>query len=172
MQWLSLSLRRVSISLSSGFSFQVYKTLGDRVGESDVSISLSSGFSFQENKRYSNRCLLPLFQSRYRAASQFRALTCKRARYQSLFQSRYRAASQFRRLFFAFNHMLVEVSISLSSGFSIQVSPLRIQLALELVSISLSSGFSIQVRPRGAPDTLWLNTRTSASLHFLRDDAC
>ena len=90
------------------------------------------------------------------------------------------------------------VSISLSSGFSFQErgaivadAPLfafqsryraashfrsnrrrRHRLERPHVSISLSSGFSFQVRPRGALDTLWLNARTSASLHFLREDAC
>ena len=89
-----------------------------------VSISLSSGFSFQANIAVGNTTSSSLFQSRYRAASHFRFRCC------------------YGRL-----------------------QPVK-------VSISLSSGFSFQVRPRGAPDTLWLNARTSASLHFLRDDAC
>ena len=39
-----------------------------------------------------------------------------------------------------------------------------------MVSISQSRCLSFQVPARGAPDTLWLNTRTSASLHFQTED--
>ena len=64
----------VSISLSSGFSFQVGKELGGACLQGFVSISLSSGFSFQEGDYALLRGVLRcVFQSRYRAASHFRA---------------------------------------------------------------------------------------------------
>ena len=61
----------VSISLSSGFSFQEHER-GIHVGSGEVSISLSSGFSFQV--LFSPTCarLSVSFPSRYRAASHFR----------------------------------------------------------------------------------------------------
>ena len=40
------------------------------------------------------------------------------------------------------------------------------------VSISQSRCLSFQVRACGASDTPWLNTRTSASVHFQHDGAC
>ena len=61
------------------------------------------------------------------------------------FQSRYRAASHFRITGTDHGGEVLEVSISLSSGFSFQVpggSPAF--SGLRTVSISLSSGFSFQ----------------------------
>ena len=87
----------VSISLSSGFSFQAnpkgFRAVQDiyrfnlvierllisglwwtRIGRSllNVSISLSSGFSFQEKSAVLIEFRITEFQSRYRAASHFR----------------------------------------------------------------------------------------------------
>ena len=112
----------VSISLSSGFSFQVgviFMSLGSYV---DVSISLSSGFSFQVRFCTS---LEPICTS------------CK-------FQSRYRAASHFRCLLPLIKRTSVSVSISLSSGFSFQAcfrlslqqSQCRFNLVIERLLIS------------------------------------
>ena len=135
----------VSISLSSGFSFQE-RVSNQIASPPTVSISLSSGFSFQgQNGRY----------FRHRASVQF--------------QSRYRAASHFRRRIHTSSSRCVGVSISLSSGFSFQgsfmeatvtilssfnlvierllISGEYMHIALTLrrvVSISLSSGFSFQ----------------------------
>ena len=138
----------VSISLSSGFSFQGAARLSqvaslssfnlvierllisgritetERSRNSDVSISLSSGFSFQVKNLPMRYKPCQKFQSRYRAASHFRArltedsdehVTCfnlvierllisgaprpqPRSLATFLFQSRYRAASHFRNI--------------------------------------------------------------------------
>ena len=65
----------VSISLSSGFSFQVEKYGSQTVTfERDVSISLSSGFSFQDKSNQTPQVISLSFQSRYRAASHFRSV--------------------------------------------------------------------------------------------------
>ena len=115
-----------------------------------VSISLSRGFSFQESRQpNSNRPECLPFQSRYREAFHFRHHTQPSTLPTSRFQSRYREAFHFR-------------SESSSESASANCH----------VSISLSRGFSFQGPARGAPDTLWLNARTSASVHFQRDDAC
>ena len=116
---------------------------------------------------------LPAFQSRYRAASHFREVSLVYRGANPEFQSRYRAASHFRlsalraRMCFICSFNLVIERLLISGILKPRKTPSRIR-----VSISLSSGFSFQVRPRGAPDTLWLNARTSASVHFQRDDAC
>ena len=93
-----------------------------------VSISLSSGFSFQGKPRRHGSRSAGKFQSRYRAASHFR-LTHP---YRGLkvvwlsFQSRYRAASHFRTIEGGcFAGEIFTVSISLSSGFSFQVPRAR-----------------------------------------------
>ena len=120
------SILQVSISLSSGFSFQVrIEQAVRRLNPRIVSISLSSGFSFQVELHGYISAFLNKFQSRYRAASHFRLHSCRRcvvryseqvsislssgfsfqdkvvafkAIYMSeLFQSRYRAASHFRK---------------------------------------------------------------------------
>ena len=164
------SLRPVSISLSSGFSFQVqphkcpvrglvcFNLVIERLLISGqvvagfpsvfpVSISLSSGFSFQaiadalgwvelyvgfnlviERLLISGQEILigaeshalP-FQSRYRAASHFRVKDSSALPISFVaFQSRYRAASHFRLEIIVRNGGRIEVSISLSSGFSFQ----------------------------------------------------
>ena len=89
-----------------------------------VSISLSSGFSFQatSHPRPAPACR---FQSRYRAASHFRALNR-----------------------FSPGRLLLRVSISLSSGFSFQGDNACVRAFANRVSISLSSGFSFQVSRR------------------------
>ena len=63
----------VSISLSSGFSFQEPTSPDMRGQRFLVSISLSSGFSFQGLSAPHETRLMLLFQSRYRAASHFRS---------------------------------------------------------------------------------------------------
>ena len=116
---------RVSISLSSGFSFQVFTGLSTSAFRLEVSISLSSGFSFQVDLPPARICKSASFNlvierlliSGYTFSDALAVID-------NLFQSRYRAASHFR------------------------------------------------VPARGAPDTLWLNARTSANVHFQRDDAC
>ena len=114
----------VSISLSSGFSFQAYAsgssgacvnrfnlvierllisgTPSDMHLQSlfQVSISLSSGFSFQARQARAADAVRNEFQSRYRAASHFRRLPLRKD-----------------------IQGVLNVSISLSSGFSFQVSP-------------------------------------------------
>ena len=86
--------RQVSISLSSGFSFQGGRLLR-RLVSSHVSISLSSGFSFQGCPSASASAACP-FPSRYRAAFHFRFNASVETKTVKL------------------------VSISLSSGFSFQ----------------------------------------------------
>ena len=95
ISWDGREVLQVSISLSSGFSFQEYfaSALPSLDG---VSISLSSGFSFQANQRQLNASPDCKFQSRYRAASHFRHAQENRTRASAMFQSRYRAASHFR----------------------------------------------------------------------------
>ena len=119
----SLQLREcvVSISLSSGFSFQgnlcriyllrpicfnlVIERLlisgpharSGRTRTASVSISLSSGFSFQGPHTSAQDWLWRWFQSRYRAASHFRVKRMNDRMPDIAFQSRYRAASHFRR---------------------------------------------------------------------------
>ena len=111
----------VSISLSSGFSFQEGVNHRGRVGISAVSISLSSGFSFQVTVNI-DEDWTDMFQSRYRAASHFRGEETASMLVESaeLFQSRYRAASHFRKGEGNERMQSLEVSISLSSGFSFQ----------------------------------------------------
>ena len=86
-----------------------------------VSISLSSGFSFQVLPKTFAGHMLQQFQSRYRAASHFRRqLPITSCGATLRFQSRYRAASHFRFLEVCAARSLLYVSISLSSGFSFQ----------------------------------------------------
>ena len=162
----------VSISLSSGFSFQVVED-GQGKLNSVVSISLSSGFSFQEMKIFTTFATLIEFQSRYRAASHFRAMACPVSTHLNRFNLvierllisgyPYRQPHTSRRRVsislssgFSFQggshgHVhgeSVSVSISLSSGFSFQVRPWQDAVGCLDVSISLSSGFSFQVRSK------------------------
>ena len=166
-----LTIWSVSISLSSGFSFQGSQfTL--HLKRFQVSISLSSGFSFQEHAK---RLSMPSyqFQSRYRAASHFRQMGTTRTRRQmGKFQSRYRAASHFRltglstmksssRFNLVIERLLISGKLRLriwthSGGFQSRyraASHFRnvrrmISAAFLNVSISLSSGFSFQGRKR------------------------
>ena len=111
----------VSISLSSGFSFQVQKVRVNP-GVNLVSISLSSGFSFQgchDVRKPSYRRVL--FQSRYRAASHFRAVTasvasCCAPSFNLVIERLLISGPERKEP----NGAFVEVSISLSSGFSFQ----------------------------------------------------
>ena len=136
----------VSISLSSGFSFQADKT---RVASPtpDVSISLSSGFSFQDDGVWTTlvQCLVSIslssgfsFQA-VRADDVSDSVVCVSISLSSgfsfqvhrknpgssldtlrQFQSRYRAASHFRTGRLNESASAFAVSISLSSGFSFQ----------------------------------------------------
>ena len=85
-----------------------------------VSISLSSGFSFQEVHLRLRPMHRLLFQSRYRAASHFRKALHAECSWVAKFQSRYRAASHFRSTREVRFLLPAPVSISLSSGFSFQ----------------------------------------------------
>ena len=76
--------------LMSGFRFR------RTVSTLPVSISLSSGFSFQASFRSAMASFALSFQSRYRAASHFRLVDLRNPFRWGKFQSRYRAASHFR----------------------------------------------------------------------------
>ena len=138
--------RYVSISLSSGFSFQVIDLLYDRHGGLNVSISLSSGFSFQAHADNAGEWADMTFQSRYRAASHFRYPNRMLKGFTSSFQSRYRAASHFRI-------RLDPGNLTYLRCFNLVIERLLISgmkmpgqtSPRSLVSISLSSGFSFQV---------------------------
>ena len=140
-----------------------------------VSISLSSGFSFQVQKHF---CLQHLpdikFQSRYRAASHFRANAVGSVHCCETVSISLSSGFSFQAHLFHRREHAINVSISLSSGFSFQgrvdatsdpTSP-GFNLVIERllisgpprfskaalpwagkVSISLSSGFSFQVNP-------------------------
>ena len=115
----------------------------------------------------------------------------------SLFQSRNRDAFHVRGDVVNAGEDAFQVSISQSRCFSCQArakhraqahTRFRFNLAIEMlfmsgaarvfvkvffwVSISQSRCFSCQGRACGAPDTPWLNARTSASVHFQHDGAC
>ena len=110
-----------------------------------VSISLSSGFSFQELDTCNGNPEPVKFQSRYRAASHFRVMfpvhrlivkfSFNLVIERLLISGHVRIGSS-RRIGF--------VSISLSSGFSFQVRRCGGERRGTSVSISLSSGFSFQ----------------------------
>ena len=113
----------VSISLSSGFSFQVWQVVRARGPLNlQVSISLSSGFSFQVKELFGDALSEEGFNlviERLLISGFLGQDTCP-----------VRGA----------------VSISLSSGFSFQGGATLWGLNHPIVSISLSSGFSFQVR--------------------------
>ena len=213
---LSLS---VSISLSSGFSFQDIafflcidgiqvsfnlvierllisgekETQETKPARTHVSISLSSGFSFQAARKLSGCFLLIMFQSRYRAASHFRWIaTAECPTCQFPFQSRYRAASHFRSrstrrssLSASFNLVIERLLIS---GVLTKVGRLIVLVfqsryraashfrsvgavcnrASSEVSISLSSGFSFQVKAgeTPSPGVFRFQSRYRAASHF------
>ena len=187
---------RVSISLSSGFSFQVsqcspsifllfasfqsrYRAAShfrrnteQRIfGKSVVSISLSSGFSFQGHRyRFHNRAFL-LFQSRYRAASHFRAGASSMFTIQKCsFQSRYRAASHFRSDALSASvtaRYLFQSRYRAASHFRRLCRPAT--SPAYHVSISLSSGFSFQVEresPKRQQPCPTFQSRYRAASHF------
>ena len=139
----------VSISLSSGFSFQGEKVHKHVFFCIFVSISLSSGFSFQVNfirKALGRLCDFLRFNLVIeRLLISGRLIEDFANCAETLFQSRYRAASHFRIRRIQRAWMPFLVSISLSSGFSFQGSSTRYRRRTRPVSISLSSGFSFQV---------------------------
>ena len=129
-----------------------------------VSISLSSGFSFQVLFITAlTRLIYSEFQSRYQAASHFRSTKAKSpSRTGSfLFQSRYRAASHFRtRSVETLQRLCFTVSISLSSGFSFQENTVR---------TAFSTRVKFQSRYRAAShfrSALLMNGNSSRSLMF------
>ena len=83
--------------------------------DTQVSISLSSGFSFQVHGvcAFSSRLTITWFQSRYRAASHFRCKECRLPVPMLEFQSRYRAASHFRLCFFLIGLLLTFLRFNL-----------------------------------------------------------
>ena len=119
-----------------------------------VSISLSSGFSFQEALDILAERRRVKFQSRYRAASHFSLWRIVLKKVIFMFQSRYRAASHFSPHVSAVGQDLSWVSISLSSGFSFQKTACPRLIKRFEVSISLSSGFSFQVQFKNRLKTL------------------
>ena len=135
---------RVSISLSSGFSFQV-DACKDRAKLFTVSISLSSGFSFQVRDRV--LFLPPVVVS----ISLSRGFS---------FQVLRKHLSEFRRD--------IIVSISLSRGFSFQVTAgLTHRVHMWHVSISLSRGFSFQEsNERGLQDVHQVSISLSRGFSF------
>ena len=140
----------VSISLSSGFSFQEWQTPNLKSTTTTVSISLSSGFSFQVQLLSEIAKRAPLSVSiSLSSGFSFQVVDNYQWTLQSpsMFQSRYRAASHFRAVVVRVSprQPLVVVSISLSSGFSFQVENCSFLGSPVGVSISLSSGFSFQV---------------------------
>ena len=139
----------VSISLSSGFSFQVKL----HVFLLDV---LANCFNLVIERLFISGCAFWIlrksfcgFQSRYRAASHFRhCIDDTPSPRAQMFQSRYRAASHFRRRLdshkphkLSFNLVIERLLISGNTGG--ESGSARID-----VSISLSSGFSFQVTVR------------------------
>ena len=136
-----------------------------------VSISLSSGFSFQVRNRAYRLSRLSRFQSRYRAASHFRLpRTSRRARYRltcfNLVIERLLisgAALREPRIYprRCFNLVIERLLISGDELHSHHPSP-------HLVSISLSSGFSFQVQPVYFIDYVisMFQSRYRAASHF------
>ena len=187
----------VSISLSSGFSFQVKreervatravefqsryraashfrgKPLTASQKKEQVSISLSSGFSFQDRILPVHRWHPGKFQSRYRAASHFRFNQARCINACSKFQSRYRAASHFRQTVCCACVRLHHVSISLSSGFSFQVPTLHPALPPPHVRFNLVierlliSGLSPAATL--TPQSLMFQSRYRAASHFRKE---
>ena len=160
----------VSISLSSGFSIQGQRHVSF-MGKRHVSISLSSGFSIQGL----NRPGLPQrfqFQSRYRAASQFRQWRNAPQQAMSEFQSRYRAASHFRigkHEFSDEGYHMFQSRYRAASHF--RCAAHRCTFAIEEVSISLSSGFSFQDYKRLSITSgcISFQSRYRAASHFRHD---
>ena len=151
VKWLALlpcpRVCQVSISLSSGFSFQGGVKETATVFPTGVSISLSSGFSFQATPPLTSSVGMSVFQSRYRAASHFR---------------RCPPWVQCCPLWVRFNLVIERLLISGGKRAVENDSSLRFNLVIERllisgckfdrdsnrttssVSISLSSGFSFQ----------------------------
>ena len=111
----------------------------------DVSISLSSGFSFQVLCADVVSVQVQQFQSRYRAASHFRGSGSHRKK--SLVGVSISLSSGFSfqgSTQLQLSLIMSKVSISLSSGFSFQERKRKRKEGERMVSISLSSGFSFQ----------------------------
>ena len=89
--------QQVSISLSSGFSFQVGQIWTVEVHHARFQSRYRAASHFRPMRHFRKLPIVIVFQSRYRAASHFRgklgAIAGKGA---AVFQSRYRAASHFR----------------------------------------------------------------------------
>ena len=120
--------RKVSISLSSGFSFQDDEPILGGYHFYLVSISLSSGFSFQVKSHIKRRNAIKGFNL---VIERLLISGSQQWEYHTYvyieFQSRYRAASHFRFYGMCQPAPVFLVSISLSSGFSFQVSFWRIR---------------------------------------------
>ena len=139
-----------------------------------VSISLSSGFSFQVPNGTQNNPEPIEFQSRYRAASHFRGIRfCLTVSVYPGFNL------VIERLLISCRNSTrnaivdIFVSISLSSGFSFQVVYEHGEWHLCIpVSISLSSGFSFQVISRSDYVTRTISVSISLSSGFSFQENC
>ena len=188
----------VSISLSSGFSFQVCPCVSVPIGEhhqfqsryraashfrnrddaangrrlAPVSISLSSGFSFQEAAADSlsnaiSNCF-NLVIERLLISGNLKGLRVYHLRCE--FQSRYRAASHFRMECPRPNSAIISiVSISLSSGFSFQVARMkrtltgvRYRFNLVIERLLISGSFMVEAYM----EKLMFQSRYRAASHF------
>ena len=160
----------VSISLSSGFSFQVHRVrhrqfINDGCFNLVIERLLISGgpgllanrvvrLLFQSRyraashfrgERLSNCSILVTFQSRYRAASHFRSNHFCKRNTSFWFQSRYRAASHFRAFDFGF------CTRTRFCGFNLVIERL-------LISGSADAGRTT--------DVIWFQSRYRAASHF------
>ena len=147
-----MRLRWVSISLSSGFSFQAnWSEAKRRHNANHVSISLSSGFSFQVKESFVfvafvmgfnlviERLLISGQRLQYRRSTSVVSISLSSGFSFQVRKNKREAGKD------------ENVSISLSSGFSFQgANPRSSRYAAKYVSISLSSGFSFQADGRGA----------------------
>ena len=116
----------VSISFSSGFSFQEPPWYPEVRALHTVSISFSSGFSFQVRARRAFALsIFVKFQSRSRAASHFRQALRRRREYPiisfNLVLERLLISGAVHEMY---QQVVTDVSISFSSGFSFQ-APLK-----------------------------------------------
>ena len=137
----------VSISLSSGFSFQAIADTAIPEGSLKVSISLSSGFSFQVNQ----------LKAIWEAHLSF-----------NLVIERLLISGKKKQPWL---YVLSIVSISLSSGFSFQGNCRNLRRKRRSVSISLSSGFSFQgwIVVSDAGRVTAFQSRYRAASHFRSD---
>ena len=133
-----------------------------------VSISLSSGFSFQAGRLPVKLQDWMLFQSRYRAASHFRTRSRHRGVVQCMFQSRYRAASHFRSQLrnltvtqYCFNLVIERLLISGQVSALLDISPSRcFNLVIERLLISGANVADFPAMP------VLFQSRYRAASHF------